>query len=149
MRVTNDVIALIRNRFRDPKRAKINQSQLAEHMGFGKAWVSKLMTGKLKTLSEEQVERLEDVLGIRLSTYSEKKQTPAAAIEIARKMQDSQPIARIVGALLELDICTVPSGTRWIETAEMNKIGLEIIKICSENSEKPGKVAKLVLQLLA
>lgn len=34
-------------------------------MGYGKAWVSKLMTGKLQTLSDEQVEKLEEFLSIR------------------------------------------------------------------------------------
>lgn len=149
MKVTNDVIALIANRFRDPSKPKINQSQLAEHVGLGKAWVSKLMTGKLQTLSDTQLEQIEAFLGIRLSAYSEKSKIPAAAIEIARKMQDHEPVARIVGALLELNICNKPPGTRWIAPADMTKVGSQIIQIVTANPGKPGKVASLVLQLLA
>jgi len=149
MKVTNDMIALISNRFRDPKKRKINQSQLADHMGLGKAWVSKLMTGRLLTVTDEQVEMMEEFLEIRLSSFSEKRKTPAVAVEIARKMQESEPISRIVAALLEIDVPTAPPATRWIEPCDMTRIGGEIIKIAQANPDKPGKVAKLVLQLLA
>lgn len=91
MKVTKGVIALIKNRFRDSGKRKINQSQLAEHMGLGKAWVSKLMTGKLQTLSEEQVEQIEEFLEIRLGAFASSEKPSAAAVALARKMEESDP----------------------------------------------------------
>jgi transcriptional regulator with XRE-family HTH domain len=150
MKVTNSAIALIRKRFRDPSKPKINQSQLADFMGYGKAWVSKLMNGKLQSLNSEQVEKLEEFLGIRLESFADKRQPiPTLALEIAAKIQACEPAARIVSALLELDVSPPVPGPKWIETKDMTKVGQEIIRIAYANEDKPGKVARLVLELLA
>jgi transcriptional regulator with XRE-family HTH domain len=149
MKVENSTISLIKSRFRDPKKSKINQSQLAEHMGLGKAWVSKLMTGKLQNLSEKQVDQLEEFLGIRLHAFVDKKKlvSPIAS-QISTKMGESSIVSRIVEALLELDTAPV-TGPKWIETQDMTKLGQEIIKVAFANEDKPGKVAREVLKLLA
>jgi hypothetical protein len=149
MKVTNSVISLIKNRFRDTKKPKINQSQLAEHMGLGKAWVSKLMNGKLLNLSEKQVDQLEEFLGIRLHSFVDKKNLVSPiAQKISDKMQENAVISKIVEALLELD-CSINSGPKWIETKDMTKVGQEIIRIAFADEDKPGKVAREVLKLLA
>ena len=150
MKVTNNTISLIKKRFRDPKKPKINQSQLAEFMGLGKAWVSKLMNGKLQTLSSKQLDDLEEFLGIRLQLLADKeKKISPIAIEISEKMQESEAISRIIEALLDMPGQIVDSGPRWIETQDMTKIGQEIIRLCFANEDKPGKVAREVLKLLA
>lgn len=149
MKITSNTISLIRNRFRDSSKPKINQSQLAEFMGYGKAWVSKLMNGKLQTLSSEQIEKLEEFLGIRLQAFTDKKnEVPAIAVQISKKMQDSTPITKIIEALLEIET-PAQTGPRWIETCDMTKVGQEIIRIAFANEDKPGKVARLVLEILA
>jgi len=149
MKVTNNTITLIKNRFRDKSKPKINQSQLAAHMKLGKAWVSKLMNRKLFNLSDEQVELLEEFLDIRLQAFSDKTHdVPAIAVEISKRMQDSDPISKIIAALLEMDTPATPSS-RWIETQDMTKVGQEIIRIAFANEDKPGKVASEVLKLLA
>lgn len=148
MKVTNNTIALIRKRFRDPKKAKINQSQLADFMGLGKAWVSKLMNGKLQNLSSDQVDKLESFLGIRLTEYVDKKQEVSPLVrELTQKMNQNESISKIVSALLELDLSPRP-GPQWVETKDMSKVGQEIIRIAFANEDKPGKVASLVLALL-
>ena len=138
MKVTNDTIELIKRRFRDSSKPKINQSQLADFMGYGKAWVSKLMNRKLQTLTEEQVENLEKFLSIKLQEFGDVSQMPILATELAKKMKTSEPLTMIVA----------PSP-RWIETQDMTKIGQEIIRIAFANEDKPGKVAREVLKLLA
>ena len=149
MKVTNQTITLIKNRFRDQKKPKINQSQLAEHMQLGKAWVSKLMNKKLQNLSEKQVEQLEEFLDIRLQAFVDKEnQVSPLAKELSRKMTESEAMAKIVEALLEIET-TPRDGPRWIETQDMSKVGQEIIRIAFANEDKPGKVARMVLELLA
>lgn len=149
MKVTTNTIALIRNRFRDTTKPKINQSQLAEHMGLGKAWVSKLMNNKLQTISEEQVDQMEEFFEIRLQAFADKKnEVPAIAVEISKKMQGSTPISKIIEALLEIET-PAQTGPRWIETKDMTKVGQEIIRIALANKDKPGKVARLILEILA
>ncbi len=148
MKVTNDTIELIKRRFRDSSKPKINQSQLAEFMGYGKAWVSKLMNRKLQTLTEEQVDNLEKFLSIKLQEFGDVSKMPILATELAKKMKTSEPLTRIVAALLELEQA-VPPSPRWIETQDMTKLGQEIIRLAFANEDKPGKVAREVLKLLA
>ena len=138
---------MIYKRLRDPKKRKINQSQLAEHMGLGKAWVSKLMHGGIKNLSPEQVDKLEEFLEITLHKFADKRHPiPSIALEIAAKIEESEPIARIVAALLEID---APANIKWIETQDMTRIGQEIIRISFANEDKPGKVASETIKLLS
>lgn len=60
MTVTTATRSLILSRLRDPKKPAISQSLLAEKMGLGKSWVSKLLNGTLKHLSDDQVDRLQE-----------------------------------------------------------------------------------------
>lgn len=152
MTVTPPIIGLIAKRFRDPSKPKINQTQMAEHMGYGKAWASKLMSGKIQNLTDDQVAKLEEFLGIKLGSYFREtgEPVPALAVELGRKMKDSEALTKLVAAILELqkpqEAVTSP---RWVDTQDMSKVGQEIIKIAFANEDKPGKVARLVLELLA
>lgn len=148
MKVTNQTISLIKNRFRDHSKPKINQSQLAEHMQLGKAWVSKLMNKKLQNLSEKQVKLLEEFLDIRLQAFVDvSNHVSPLAKELSAKMQESAAVAKIVEALLEIET-HISSGPEWIRTRDMTRIGKSIIRIALANEDKPGKVARLVLELL-
>jgi transcriptional regulator with XRE-family HTH domain len=130
---------------------KLNQAQLAEHMGYGRSWASKLMKGAIKNISDEDTAKLQAFLGIRL--IPEFRDTgevvPEIAMELGRRMKDSEALTKVISALLEMPQGTCIEGTRWIETQDMTKIGQEIIKIAFANEDKPGKVARMVLELLA
>jgi len=43
----------------------ITQTQMAEAVGNGKAWVTKFLDGSLKTIKDENLHSLEDLLGLR------------------------------------------------------------------------------------
>ncbi len=152
MTITPPTISLIVRRFRNPDLPKINQSQLAEHMGYGRAWASKLMAGKIQNLTDDQVAKLEDFLGIHLGPerFTEKgTKVPQLAIELGSRMKDDDKLTKVIEALMDMPQGVCATGTRWIETQDMTKIGQEIIKIAFANEDKPGKVARLVLELLA
>jgi hypothetical protein len=117
-------------------------------MGYGKAWASKLMAGKIKNLTDEQAEQLEDFLGIRLRAYLQETGTISAlAKEIGKKMEESPSLTKVISALMEM-YPPVPEGLHWIETQDMTRVGQEIIRIAFANETKPGKVAREVLSLL-
>ena len=151
MTITPPIIAAIIARLRDPKMPKLNQAQLAEHMGYGRSWASKLMKGTIKNISDEDTAKLQAFLGIRL--IPEFRDTgelvPEIAMELGRRMKDSEALTKVISALLEMPQGTCIEGTRWIETQDMTRIGQEIIRIAYANEDKPGKVARLVLELLA
>lgn len=117
-------------------------------MGYGKAWVSKLMNNGIKNLTPEQREKMEDFLQIPLMEFADTKVEISPIVkEIAAKMNENKSIATIVSALLEIDACS-SCGPKWIETKDMTKIGQEIIRIAFANEDRPGKVASEVLTLL-
>jgi len=152
MTITPPIISLIMSRFRNTDLPKINQAQMATYMGYGRAWASKLMAGKIANLTDDQVSKLEEFLGIHLSNQRFRETgevVPELAMELGRRMKDSEGLTKVIAALMELPQGSCVTGTRWIETKEMTRIGQEIIKIAFANEDKPGKVARLVLELLA
>lgn len=151
MTITPPIIAAIIARLRDPGMPKLNQAQLAEHMGYGRSWASKLMKGTIKNLSDDDTAKLQAFLGIRLiPEFRETGETvPELAVELGRRMKDSEALTKVIAALMELPQGTCIAGTRWIETQDMTRIGNEIVRIAFANEDKPGKVTRLVLELLA
>lgn len=128
---------------------------MAEHLGLGKAWASQFMAGKFKNLPEDQAELLEEFLGIKLRPYiiEHGKVTPLA-MAIDQKVQGNSKLAAVFSALLELPIMpetTTPAeiNPHWIPTQDMTKVGQEIIRIAFANEDKPGKVTRMVLELLS
>jgi transcriptional regulator with XRE-family HTH domain len=149
MTITAATRSLILSRLRDPKKPAVSQSLLAEKMGLGKSWVTKLLNGTLKQLSDEQVDRLQEILDIRLLAITETgERIPDVALEIGRRIKDHPELAQILTALASItEPC--PMTTRYIETKDMTRIGQEIIRLCFANDDKPGKVAREVLKLLS
>lgn len=128
---------------------KINQSEIADRMGFGKAWMSKLMTGKLQSIDDDQVERLESILGIKLQKFRDAKAASPFAQELDAAMNANPALAKAIESIIELAEQTVIDGPRYILPSEMNGLGQAIIRIAFAEQDKPGKVAREVLKLLA
>lgn len=151
MNLTPPVIALISRRLRDPKLPKVNQAQIAEAVGKGRSWATKLMNGSIRQIDDEDAAKLEAFLGVRLLPYLEDQAeaVPEIAKEIGRRMKSSLALTKVIAALMELPEKEVIQSPKWIETQDMSKIGQEIIRIAFANEDKPGKVARLVLELLA
>lgn len=150
MDITPPVVAVIASRFRDAKKPKINQAQMAEAMGYGRSWASKLMKGKIKQLGDDDAMKLQTFLGVKLlPSIAPGDGTPLLAQKLGERMKTSDPLSKIVAALLEMEEPKVIQGPKWIATQDMTRIGQEIIKICFANEDKPGKVARMVLELLA
>ena len=151
MTISNSILSLIAGRFRDTEKPKITQAEMAAHMGYGKAWASKFMHGGIRNIDDDQADKLEKFLGIPLRPYMAAKvggeSVPVLAVQLGKKMRESEPITRIVKALLEID--QPIKGPRWIDTQDMTKVGQEIIRIAFANEDKPGKVARMVLELLS
>lgn len=141
--------ALIARRLRDASMPKLNQSEIADKMGFGKAWMSKLMTGKLQSIDEDQIERLESILGIKLQKFRDAKAASPFAQELDSAINANPVLAKAIEALIELAEQTVIDGPRYIQPSEMSGLGQTIIRIAFADQDKPGKVAREVLKLLA
>ncbi|MDF1824357.1 MAG: helix-turn-helix transcriptional regulator [Verrucomicrobiales bacterium] len=146
MDLTNNCRALIDNALR---RGGVTKTELSERMGFGKSWVTKLLNGTLKSVSDADARRIEDILGIKFIEIVENhKAVSSLALEIDAAMGHSEQLTKVIQELLPL-AQEQPFTPRYLETKEMSAIGQEIIRICFANEDEPGKVAREVLALLS
>lgn len=147
MDVTENVRSLILQALRKKKQTKV---WLAEQMGLNKSWATRLLNGQLKSLSDDHAEKLMKILGIQFFTLRRVDDTKASvqALQIAAEFDRNPAFAKVASALQAAMGETVYTP-RFIPTEQMASIGNEIIRIAYANEDKPGKVARLVLELLA
>lgn len=147
MNVTESVKALILQGLRKKKQTKI---WLAEQMGMHKSWATRLLNGQLKTVSDEQAEQLMGILDIQFFKLKRLDESTIStkAMQVAAEFDRNPAFASVTSALQDAMTKAVFTP-RFIPTEEMSHIGNEIVRIASENRDKPGKVARLVLELLA
>lgn len=131
-------------------RAKgLTQTALAEKMGYGKAWVTRLLNGSLKRLSDGDVEKLEDFLGINFYVVTPKARVSGVAAELSRMAETDPSLASVLNGIAEIKREKAVFLPRYIETKDMTRVGQEIIRLAFANEDKPGKVAREVLKLLS
>lgn len=147
MKVTNNTRALILNALR---RKGLTQTALAEHMGHGKAWVTRLLDGTLKRLKEEQVDALEEFLGIRFFVVKDlQPQLSPTLKKLSALAEDNEKLMLLLETLEDLLQSDAPLVAPYIPTKNMTRFGQEIIRLAYANEDKPGKVAREVLRLLS
>jgi DNA-binding Xre family transcriptional regulator len=132
------------------RRRGIKQAHIAERLGIGKPWVSKLLGGQTKTIKRDHLEALCEVLEINLMPGVG---GPCESSPMARKwaaMIDSDPaMMRFAQAFDEIMDKQAVAGIPFIPTQDMTRIGQEIIRLCFANENKAGKVAREVLKMLS
>jgi hypothetical protein len=133
------------------RRKGVNQSDIAQVTGNGDSWVTKFLSGALKTIKQKDMEAIEGLLGInyyKVETMTGSRSV--AASKLAARIDTDPAFAKVCFAVEEaLDANKGAFTPRYIPTQDMTKIGQEIIKISFANEDKPGKVARMVLELLA
>ncbi len=127
-----------------------SQSTLAEMIGKSEGWVSKFLAGKQRTLDDVTFRKIEMALEIDFFGIEKGGKISALAEQIAA-MVDNDPIfAKLAACAREAVVGARATFTpRYVPTEEMSLLGTKILAITQANPEKPGKVAKLILQLLA
>lgn len=145
--------ALILNGLR---KSGVTKTALAETLGYGKPWVTKLLNGTLKAISDSDARKIEQLLGIRFVQFVEVgKQVSSLAAQIDKELERSPQLAGPLSALLQMaedlrkSAESAPLVPRYVPTPEMTKVGQQIIRIAFANEDKPGKVAREVLKLLS
>lgn len=149
MDLTNNYRALILSGLR---KSGVTKTQLAETLGYGKAWTTKLLNGTLQTVSDADAAKIEKLLGIRFVQFVDAKtKVSTLATQIDKAIEENEKLASVLAALLEMaeEARNAPLVPRYIETQDMSKYGQEIIRIAFANEDKPGKVMREVLKLLS
>ena len=145
MNITESVRALVLQGLRNKKQTRV---WLSEKVGQHRSWATRFFNGEIKSLTDEQVEALQDALDIRFFAIGKAGQHSPAALDFATEFDRNQAFASVAGAL-KTAMAGVIYTPRYIPTQDMAKLGNEIIRISFENEDKPGKVARLVLEMLA
>lgn len=145
--ITPQMLGLIVQQFRIKE---LTQLELANLIGKSEGWVSKMLNGNQKTLDDTTFRKLEMALEIDFFGPSKNGNLSPLADRIA-SMVDSDPLfaALAVAASEAIVGARVAFTPRYVPTEEMAELGGKIAKIVTQNPDKPGKIAKLVLQLLA
>lgn len=145
MKITNNTRALILNAL---KTKGLTQTWLAEEMGYGKAWVTRLLDGTLKRLKEEQIDKLEDLLGIIFFTVKEARpQLPPSLTNLAKIAEENETVMSLLTSLERILKTEVPLTP--IPPPEADKVGAEIIRIACKHKRSPRKVSEEVIALLS
>ena len=130
----------------------LKQSDIATEMGYGKAWVTMFLKqdGKnLKKIDNDALKKLEGILGTPLFTRVEETPTSPVAQRLHELMTANPQLEKLGLALIEAFDGTSASGVPYIPTKDMTRVGQEIIKAAFANEHKPGKVARLVIEMLS
>lgn len=141
-RMLQDIVQL----FRD---SKLSQKNLGDAIGMKESAVCKIMLGNQTSMSAKSFRLMEIALGKDLIGI-EKNGNPSIIATKAAAMIDSDPIiAKLAVSIMDAIAGAQATFTpRYVPTEEMSAMGRKIIKIVTDNPDKPGKVAKMVLQLL-
>lgn len=150
MNLTHNHRTLILNTIREKR---ITKKQIADSLGYGKAWVTKLLNGTLKSINDETVDKLEELLGVSfIEGQYNNERVSGLAMQVSMAVEQYPRLGPTLTELMALLEETASEGKfapRYIETADMTRIGQEIIKLAFANEDKPGKVAREVLRLLS
>lgn len=145
MDLTNNHRALIIKGLRDNG---VTQTELSQKMGFGKAWVTKLLNGTLKSVSDADALRLQEILKIQFYQLKEATGLSGIAVEVEKRINENSHFANVMREMIAM-METAPFVPRYFKTKEMTKLGQEIIRLAFANEDKPGKVAREVLKLVS
>lgn len=136
---------------RHMREQEISPADIAEAVGTGKPWVSKLLNGKLRSLKLDHIESIERLVGAPLSGIVERPETlTPTALKVANLVDQNAAFSAFIASLFQfVEDQVPPPAPRYVDSSDMTKLGAEIAKIVAEDGQKYGKIAKRVLKLLS
>lgn len=127
----------------------LSQAQLASMIDKSEGWVSKLFSGKQKSVDDKTFKKLEVALEIDFFSYQKDGNISPLALQIANMVDDDPLFAKLAVCAKETITDARSSFVlRYVPTEEMTELGEKILAITEGNQDRPGKVAKLILNLL-
>jgi ABC-type multidrug transport system fused ATPase/permease subunit len=128
----------------------LTQADLAAKVGKGRPWATKILQGEIAKISTNDLRAIEDLLGISLmGVESVGSDRSSLAMDIAAAVDADPVFARLVSQIHDLVHPQAVFTPRYVPTQEMADLGRQIIALVDADREKPGKIAREVLRLLA
>ena len=129
---------------------KLSKVGLAKAVDNGKPWVTKFFDGSLKSIKDKDLIAMEEYLDVRFFGVEIVEREPShLAQRISSLVDTDADFAKIAMVIDEMLTRPRPAFIPMVPSEDMSRIGQEIIRICFANEDKPGKVAKLVIELLS
>lgn len=117
----------------------MSQTEFAQRLGRHKTWATRLLKsgkGAMKTLTEEDKESIEDLLGIMLETYSHKDHPiPQLAIDIAAALKARPDLAPVIAEILKLAEPRVEFAVPHFDNKALIKLGAQATRIVHQWDE--------------
>lgn len=131
----------------------MNQSQLAEKIGYHRSHVSKILKGEVEHLSDELVDLLNDALGLDLNPVNfQQVSVSPAAMELSQVAENDPVVRSLLVSLAHVIRPKIGPFLPHVDTKRLPKIGAEITRIVSawEDGNDPhySKIAVEVLDML-
>lgn len=146
MNVTENTRATIVQSLR---RKSMTQSELAEKMGMGKSWVTKLLNGTLKSLSDEHTDLLEEILDVSFFKLTKVDTLSPMARLLGERMKDNPALEEIMTSLVRMTDDSLHHELPYIPTKDLVDFGKEIMRAAHEDPDKPGKIGRIAITWLA
>ena len=128
----------------------MTKQHLAKELGLSKSWATRLLDGTLKNIRDEHLFALQDLLELKFFAITQSNEISDEAKELAKRIDADPDFAKVIASFSDcLDAARGAFTPRYIPTEKMAKLGNQIIAIVEANKDKPGKIARLVLELLA
>lgn len=149
MTITDHEIRVVRHGLR---LKKMSNQDFAKALGVTKSWVSKFLAGEIKSVRDERQWLIEDTLEVQFREGAERSLAPSPiALKVAEAMSESAAMVDLLDAALRLqsDCRKTVETAPWIPPKAMRGFGGKVIAIVDANREKPGKITRLILELIA
>lgn len=123
----------------------LNRQEFGDLMDRSSGWVSKVLNGQQKGLSDDDVRRIEEVLGISLTKLGTKESANLSplAIQISRMIETQPESALIIRALMSARKDRLERLAR-----KRPEIGAEIIRAVRDHSDHPEKIADIAIAII-
>lgn len=146
MKINDQIIASITQALR---RKSMNKATLAEKMGNGRSWSTKLLNGTLKRLSDDQADLLEEILDVQFFNLKEEDSLPPMVRILGERVKKDPALADFITSLVQYSEGALYHEIPFLPTKDLVNFGKEITRAAHEDPDKPGKVGKIAINFLS
>jgi len=145
MKINNQIRSVVTQGIR---LKQMNKSDLSKAIGVDRSWVTRFFNGDLKSLTSDNITKLQDALNVKFYSVEGDRISPTAR-KIAELIEKDERLADMFNSLtlsLEDDhYYDLPH----LPTKDLVDFGKEILRASHEDPNKPGKVGKIAITWLA
>ena len=148
MKITESTRAIILSGLR---KKGINQSELSEYLGHNKNWATRLFNGTLKTLNDDQVDKIIDYLDVSFVKVTQKgRKVSTLATRLSKASENDKNLSEALSYLADfVEDQNAQKFLPWIPTEDLVALGKECNRATHEDPDKDGKIGRIAVNFMA